>query len=115
MILRIVLGSLFGLVLTLPFGYDDFVRFCMSLNGSSVTTSTATDASHVTNQAIMLLLPFVMGFSNSLVIMVLNRMVSAIQAFFGQGGTNTSRMASVAAEATATVAAAQAAAPGGKP
>ncbi len=35
----------------------------------------------------LLLLPFVLGFSTSLVIMILNRLVGAVQAFFGKSGT----------------------------
>ncbi len=115
MVLRIALGSLFGLVLTLPFGFGDFVNFCLSLNGATPSSApTAADASHVTKQATMLLLPFILGFSNSLVIMLLNRMVNAVEAFFGQGASSASRTASVAAEAGAAVAAAHAAARGGK-
>jgi hypothetical protein len=34
--------------------------------------------------AIFLLLPFVLGFSTSLVIMILNRLVGGVQAFFGK-------------------------------
>jgi hypothetical protein len=37
-------------------------------------------------RAIMLLLPFILGFSTTLVIMILNRFVEAVQSFFGKSG-----------------------------
>lgn len=91
MSLRIVLGALFALVLALPFGYDSFLAFCELIGtgprgtnipgpGGERTSMYAT----ITEQAIMLLLPFVLGFSTSLVILILNRMVEAIQVFFGK-------------------------------
>jgi hypothetical protein len=77
MCLRIALGALFGLVLALPFGFRDFIVFCFALlNGTSSVS--------LSSQAVMLLLPFVLGFSTSLVIMILNRFVEAVQTFFGK-------------------------------
>jgi hypothetical protein len=87
MILRIVLGALFGLVLTLPFGYDEFVEFCKKISAGVAVAATKDDKS--TQQAIMLLLPFVLGFSTPLVILVLNRFVESIQSFFGKSGNQT--------------------------
>jgi hypothetical protein len=88
MILRVVLGGLFGLVLTLPFGFQDFLDFCSKIGGAlpkgardSVGDGTGQN---VTWQAVTLLMPFVLGFSTSLVILVLNQMVEGIQAFFGK-------------------------------
>jgi hypothetical protein len=78
-LLRIILGALFGLVLTLPFGFLGFVGFVQDLakGGSLPSVSTYT---------MLLLLPFVLGFSTSLVIMILNRLVDSVQAFFGKSG-----------------------------
>lgn len=81
-ILRITLGSLFGLVLTLPFGFDGFLVFCRSINAG--TGVGAVEKPDFTVQAILLLLPFVLGFSTSLVILILNRAVDAVQGFFGR-------------------------------
>jgi hypothetical protein len=78
MVLRIALGGLFGLVLSLPFGVQGYVTFCLALFAGR------EEAQGVTTQAIMLLLPFVLGFSTSLVIMVLNQFVDALQTFFGR-------------------------------
>jgi len=93
MLLRIALGALFALVLTLPFGFEGFVRFCASI--ATLTSETLNNTQQgeplrrgpdaVTIQA-MLLLPFILGFSTSLVIMLLNQFVDAIQAFFGKRG-----------------------------
>ena len=50
------------------------------------TTSDKPPASGsvLTTQAVFLLLPFVLGFSTSLVILILNQFVEAVQAFFGR-------------------------------
>ena len=86
MVLRISLGALFGLVLTLPFGFQDFVAFRDSIAaiGGFSHEPGDTSTSGVTKQALMLLLPFILGFSTSLVILVLNRFVEAVQGFFGK-------------------------------
>jgi hypothetical protein len=81
MLLRITLGALFGLVLTLPFGFTGFKDFTAVLSGNNPTGS---DPQKITTQALLLLFPFILGFSTSLVIMVLNRLVDAVQAFFGK-------------------------------
>jgi hypothetical protein len=88
MVLRIVLGGLFGLVLTLPFGFRDFVEFCSELfsGAASASPADANPNAKVYEQAIFLLLPFILGFSNSLVIMILNRLVGSVEAFFGKSG-----------------------------
>ena len=84
--LRISLGALFGLVLTLPFGFEGFVQFldAVVMGQKEPTQPSQID---VTTQAIMLLLPFILGFSTSLVILILNRLVEAVQGFFGKPGS----------------------------
>jgi hypothetical protein len=90
LLLRIALGSLFGLVLTLPFGYHSFVEFIsFLLSGGIVSTdkegaSVQSEAVNKVQQSALLLLPFVFGFSTSLVIMVLNQFVEAVQTLFGK-------------------------------
>jgi hypothetical protein len=66
MSLRVALGALFGVVLTLPFGYPDFLNFCKAVWKPSVFFNP--NAGVLTKQAVFLLLPFVLGFSTSLVI-----------------------------------------------
>jgi hypothetical protein len=88
MLLRVALGALFAVVLTLPFGYSDFLSFCSRiakpfLQPPSPNTG-APDAGLLTKQAVLLLLPFVLGFSTSLVILILNQFVDAVQTFFGR-------------------------------
>jgi hypothetical protein len=79
LVLRIVLGGLFGIVLTLPFGFESFIQFIKSLvHGEGAAPGG------IGLQSTMLLLPFVLGFSTSLVIMILNQFVEAIQSFFGK-------------------------------
>jgi hypothetical protein len=89
-IMRISLGALFGLVLTLPFGFQGFLDFCTAIAKGGFTSDTASNAAAappgVTVQAVMLVLPFILGFSTSLVILILNRFVDAVQGFFGRKG-----------------------------
>ena len=88
-LLRIVLGALFGLVLTLPFGFQSFSQFCSGIFAAkAVKAPQASFNVSLSKQALLLLLPFVLGFSTSLVIMILNRLVNAVQAFFGGSGAN---------------------------
>jgi hypothetical protein len=85
MVLRISLGALFGLVLTLPFGFVGFVQFITGIaNGAPAAPTTESSGAEVTTQALRLLLPFILGFSTSLVILILNRLVEAVQGFFGK-------------------------------
>jgi hypothetical protein len=78
-VLRIVLGALFGIVLTLPFGFASFGKFLadLSIGGGQLSAGLAL-------QSVLLLLPFILGFSTSLVIMILNQFVEAVQMFFGK-------------------------------
>jgi len=84
MLLRIALGALFGLVLTLPFGFESFVDFLKGINVPG--TRNGPGAQQISIQAILLLMPFVFGFSTTLVILVLNQAMEAIQVFFGRKG-----------------------------
>jgi hypothetical protein len=84
MILRIVLGGLFALVITLPLGFEGFVTFV-----ENITSGTGRGSDSIVSEAPLLLLPFVLGFSTTLVILILNRLVEAVQSFFGRGsGSN---------------------------
>jgi hypothetical protein len=80
--MRIALGALFGLVLTLPFGIQQFIDFCSSIVTGPVPGQIAPPTG--LGQATMLILPFVLGFSTSLVILILNRFIEAVQGFFGR-------------------------------
>jgi hypothetical protein len=75
---RIVLGSLFGF-LSMPFGFYSYVTFWESLAHGT----PAPGAANFSFEAALLLLPFVLGFSTSLVILVLNRFKESITVFFG--------------------------------
>jgi hypothetical protein len=81
---RIVLGSLFGVVLSIPFGFDSFVTFCQTIGSGAAQGGQNTWVSYGV-QATLLLMPFILGFSTSLVILILNRFVESIGVFFGQG------------------------------
>jgi hypothetical protein len=90
--LRILIGALFALMIALPLSLQDFVQFCDFIRSSALaghhigvepkqieTTSSVVTATQIA----MLLLPFVLGFSTSLVLMILNRMVGAVQSLLG--------------------------------
>jgi len=77
--LRVVLGALFAVVLTLPFGFRPFVAFIQEL-----FSEAGVPSSELVPKSVLLLLPFILGFSTSLVIMILNQFVEAVQSFFGR-------------------------------
>ena len=98
MVMRIVLGALFALILTLPFGFAGFVDFCKEIAKiGSADTAAKPDTSVLSQQAVLLLLPFILGFSTSLVIMILNQLIEGVQAFFGRKSVD--RQSSPAAQA----------------
>lgn len=87
LILRISLGAMFGVLLTLPFGLGSFTAFLESLLGGTVSVvanTTNRPPPKLTLDSLILLLPFVLGFSTSLVIMILNQCVDALQTLFGK-------------------------------
>jgi hypothetical protein len=79
---RIALGVLFGIVLSIPFGFHGFAAFAQSLARGA--TDHPADLGLV--GVLPLLLPFILGFSTSLVILILNRLLKSITVFFGGGG-----------------------------
>jgi len=79
---RIVLGSLFAAVLSIPFGFESFVSFAESITRG--VPGAANGIVGTSLQAALLLLPFILGFSTSLVILVLNRFIESISVFFGE-------------------------------
>jgi hypothetical protein len=80
--LRIVLGALFGATLTFPWAFPVFQTFITTLQSSPSSTVAVQQAQFV--QALWLLTPFILGFSTSLVILVLSRAVESVQTFFGK-------------------------------
>ena len=82
--LRVMLGALFAVILTLPFGYGAFKVFIWDLLTQRSETELITA---LATKSLLLLLPFILGFSTTLVIMILNQFVEAIQTFFGRRGS----------------------------
>jgi hypothetical protein len=76
---RIVLGALFGVLLSMPLGFYSFVAFWESI----ARGTAATGAANLSLKATLLVLPFVLGFSASLVILVLNRIIESVTVLFG--------------------------------
>lgn len=72
---RVLLGTLFSVVLTLPFVFRYYASFVDELFNATASVDV--------QQALMLLLPFLFGFSTSLVLTILNRMMESVQTFFG--------------------------------
>jgi hypothetical protein len=88
LLLRMLLGALFALIITIPFGFNDFVEFTQGLI-KPVPVDNGAEGGKIALQAVLLLLPFVLGYSTSLTIVILNRFLSAIKAFFGVAETKT--------------------------
>ncbi|GLR88894.1 hypothetical protein GCM10007857_56070 [Bradyrhizobium iriomotense] len=95
LVIRIMLGAMFGLILALPFGFGGFEHFIQTLDAIKATTSsgatTATDAKMAATlsaedamMAVTLLMPFVFGFSTTLVLIIINRLLDAIGVIFGK-------------------------------
>ena len=105
MTLRIVLGAVFGLVLTLPFGFPAFEQFLAVLCGwgDDVKKGLLGTPATFTTQALLLLLPFILGFSTSLVIIVLNRFIDSAQAFFGKMGVSEPAQASASSSSRSSM------------
>ena len=61
--LRVALGALFALVLTLPFGYPGYLKFIFQLTGFNIKSE---ENPFTTADAVMLIMPFLLGFSTSL-------------------------------------------------
>ncbi|MES0881817.1 hypothetical protein [Roseibium sp. SCP14] len=82
---RIVLGALFALFFTLPFGFHEFLAFVKSLSAAALNKATVPTKSELafTNQSLLLIMPFVLGYSTSLVILILNRLISSASTLFG--------------------------------
>jgi hypothetical protein len=80
---RIVSGSLFGFVLSIPVGFDRFVTFVHSIAVPVSLIETENTVVGFGMQAVILLLPFILGFSTSVVMLVMNRLVESLVVFFG--------------------------------
>ncbi|MCQ1573475.1 hypothetical protein NFO65_22370 [Neorhizobium galegae] len=87
--LRVIIGALFALVLLLPFGYNGLFDFFYSISFLVFKEPNATDSSQTSldliGQGVLLLAPFVLGFSTSTVILILNQLTDAVQSLFGHG------------------------------
>jgi hypothetical protein len=107
--IRIVLGVLFAVILSIPFAWEQFVFF--AVKAVKITGNGDTPNNELFGLGIYLLMPFLFGFSTAVVLTILGRFVAAIDALFGgiSAGT-TSEAAKVATEAAeaAKVAAAKA-------
>jgi hypothetical protein len=68
----------------MPFGFYSFVTFWESI----AQGTPAHGAANFSFETALVLLPFVLGFSTSLVILVLNRFVESITVFFGGRGSD---------------------------
>jgi hypothetical protein len=75
--MRIVLGGLFGFILSLPLCYPYFWDFAHWVRQPSATDKS-TGA-----WALYLLVPFLLGFSTTLVMAVVNRLISGVETIFG--------------------------------
>jgi hypothetical protein len=85
-LLRIVLGALFGVLISLPVGYNGFYSFCKDLAASG----KAIEATQIySSQVVYLLLPFLAGFSASLFMTIISKFITGVQSLFGIDGSKT--------------------------
>jgi hypothetical protein len=84
-VLRVALGGLFALVLTFPFTCDPFIDFCYQIGTGMKVKGGSEEGPYLL--AILLIAPFLFGFSTSLVMLVINQLNTAVLAFFGRLGT----------------------------
>lgn len=86
-LVRVVLGSLFAVVLSIGFGYPTFLSFLDQIsklqNASAPFEALTQVSADLVKNTVLLLLPFLLGFSTTLVIGVLNRLVESAGIFFG--------------------------------
>ncbi len=82
-ILRVTLGCLFALALTFPFESDCFTDLCHYI-GTGQEFGKEPESPFL--RALVLILPFLLGFSTELVMSIINQLNSAVVAFFGQLG-----------------------------
>lgn len=91
--MRIKLGALFGTVVALPIAYGPFVDF---------TNSVIADPNQISaSNSALLLAPFLLGFSTSLVLAVLARLVAGVEAIFGVTSAPSGRTRSAQADTDA--------------
>jgi hypothetical protein len=86
-ILRIMIGALFSVLIAFPLSIDEFIQFCNSI-ASRITVPLdnvpAREGVGVQfSQIALLLLPFILGFSTSLVLLLMNRLIEGIKSLFG--------------------------------
>jgi hypothetical protein len=75
--MRLILGALFAVILSVPFGYESFHEFGHNL--------LISDQSLDFKDGLLLLLPFTLGFSTPLALLILGRLVQGVRTFFGLG------------------------------
>lgn len=75
--LRIYLGCLSGLIIGMPFGRDEFIQFIGQVSTAGLHSNNDLGA------LFLMLLPFVLGFSTSFLMVVLKRLGDSLQVIFG--------------------------------
>jgi len=75
--IRIISGAMFGCIITLPFGYENFYSFILKYNA----TQAAGPSSPVA-QASLFLLPFIFGYSTSAILLILDKFAGGLERFF---------------------------------
>lgn len=78
--LRVILGGLFALVLTFALESDCFIDICHYI-GTAEEFHAEKESPYF--RAFVLIVPFLLGFSTSLVMTVINQLNAGVLAFFG--------------------------------
>ena len=80
--IRIILGALFGFLLGLPIAHPALHIIYMSMNNPPAKGELMPDDVSAQSIALMVM-PFLIGFSTNLVLVILSRFISSIQTVFG--------------------------------
>ena len=100
--LRIALGGLFALILALPFGFNDFIAFVDAIAKTVQARGKGEQETRfaLERHAFLLLLPFLLGFSTTLVITFLNKIIEGVEVIFGKRTSTETHKAKTAGEKT---------------
>ena len=88
-IVRVTLGGLLALALTFPYESDCFLDLCHFI-GTGIEFDG--DAEGPFTRAMILSIPFLLGFSTQLAMSIIDQLNHAVSAFFGQLGPGTKQV-----------------------
>jgi hypothetical protein len=81
--LRIILGGLFAVILMLPLGSQNFIALCYQfVTGYTLKAEVGEATVGAMAQASAVVMPFLLGYSTTLVLVILNQWIGRVQSVF---------------------------------